>query len=860
MSDLAFAQVFSDHHLAFGEGGETVTVTVTAGDTVYWGDRQCSAAQNQGVLTVGQSTTITAAQIWLISASTSMVQIYGVPQTSNTGGGGSGGSSTLQGLTDVSEAASMNLQALVYNTATGTWSNQPVVNSFNRRTGAVVPQTGDYTPAQVGALAAANNLSDVANIGSSRLNLHVSALAVCQVAATANVTLSGLQTIGAYTTLSGDLVLCVGQTTASQNGPWLAAAGTWTRPNEYATGASIIAGRTVAVVNPPPATEWVLTTAGTVIVGTTATTWVQTLMPAEVAPGSLGASQTLSLNIPETWLIGTITANLVVNVTNLAPSAQAVLLLTMGGSGGYTVTIASPTTLPITLPSTTAGAQCEVILRVLAGGVIWASVASVAVTSAGSAGAPTVVTGATTSITTTTVTIAGTGNPNSVASTYQFQYSTDLSFGLVSPSSFTAFASDGTVHSLSANLTGLTPGTSYNYRLVCSNADGTVNGSTNTFTTTGIIPANTAVPTISGTAQQGNTLTATTGTWNNAPTSYAYQWKSASSNVGTNQNTYVLQASDVGNQITVVVTASNVTGSSTPATSAPTAYVSASSATPTLGVYIGGGNRSGFASFASWLGKTPAYVVDFLVGTSWSTIGDPSWVSSQWAGSGAKLVFSVSMLPSSGATLAAGASGSYDSYFTTLANALVSEGNGDIIIRLGWEMNGNWFPWSIQGGNESNYAAFFRRIVTAMRAVSPNFKFDWCPACGSSYVSGAFLNSEACYPGDGYVDYIGLDLYDQSWVTGWNVESNRWASYLTEPYGLNWHKAFAATHGKQVSFPEWGLMTGGNGGGDSPPFVQNMYDWMAASNLGYQSYFDFSNSVLSGVPNAQALYKTLFGP
>jgi hypothetical protein len=39
-----------------------------------------------------------------------------------------------------------------------------------------------------------------------------------------------------------------------------------------------------------------------------------------------------------------------------------------------------------------------------------------------------------------------------------------------------------------------------------------------------------------------------------------------------------------------------------------------------------------------------------------------------------------------------------------------------------------------------------------------------------------------------------------------------------------------------------------------------MYDWMAASNLGYQSYFDFSNSVLSGVPNAQALYKTLFGP
>src|ERR1035437_2540285 len=86
MSDLAFAQVFSDHHLAVGEGGETVTVTVTAGDTVYWGDRQWQAAQNQGVLTTGQSTTITAAQIWLISASTSMVQIYGVPTVSGGGG------------------------------------------------------------------------------------------------------------------------------------------------------------------------------------------------------------------------------------------------------------------------------------------------------------------------------------------------------------------------------------------------------------------------------------------------------------------------------------------------------------------------------------------------------------------------------------------------------------------------------------------------------------------------------------------------------------------------------------------------------------------------------------------------------
>src|ERR1035437_6946122 len=85
MTDIANVQVFSDHHLTVGEAGETVTVTVLSGDTVYYGYRQCSAAHNDGCLTVGQSTTVTAGEIWLISASNSEVQIYGVPQASGSG-------------------------------------------------------------------------------------------------------------------------------------------------------------------------------------------------------------------------------------------------------------------------------------------------------------------------------------------------------------------------------------------------------------------------------------------------------------------------------------------------------------------------------------------------------------------------------------------------------------------------------------------------------------------------------------------------------------------------------------------------------------------------------------------------------
>jgi hypothetical protein len=87
-------------------------------------------------------------------------------------------------------------------------------------------------------------------------------------------------------------------------------------------------------------------------------------------------------------------------------------------------------------------------------------------------------------------------------------------------------------------------------------------------------PANTALPAITGTAQVGQTLTASTGTWTGSPTSYSYQWKRGVTNVGSNQNTYVPVSGDVGSTITVTVTATNAGGSAS-ATSAATSTVTA---------------------------------------------------------------------------------------------------------------------------------------------------------------------------------------------------------------------------------------------------------------------------------------------
>jgi ribosomal protein L14 len=97
-------------------------------------------------------------------------------------------------------------------------------------------------------------------------------------------------------------------------------------------------------------------------------------------------------------------------------------------------------------------------------------------------------------------------------------------------------------------------------------------------------PVNTALPTISGVAQQGQTLNASTGTWSGAqPIVPAYQWQRCDAsgancaNIGAaTSSSYLLTDADVGNTIVVAVTASNSAGSGTVVSTA-TAVVQASS-------------------------------------------------------------------------------------------------------------------------------------------------------------------------------------------------------------------------------------------------------------------------------------------
>jgi CSLREA domain-containing protein len=83
-------------------------------------------------------------------------------------------------------------------------------------------------------------------------------------------------------------------------------------------------------------------------------------------------------------------------------------------------------------------------------------------------------------------------------------------------------------------------------------------------------PANTAAPTISGTAQNLKTLSCSTGTWNGSPfQSYSYQWNRDGSAVSVaTSSSYTVSSADVGHQLTCTVTASTPGDGSASATSA----------------------------------------------------------------------------------------------------------------------------------------------------------------------------------------------------------------------------------------------------------------------------------------------------
>jgi hypothetical protein len=293
-----------------------------------------------------------------------------------------------------------------------------------------------------------------------------------------------------------------------------------------------------------------------------------------------------------------------------------------------------------------------------------------------------------------------------------------------------------------------------------------------------------------------------------------------------------------------------------------------------MGVYHGPGNTAAVVRFEQLLGRNVELAHDYLDKRSWKRMTNVGWMTRRWvaAGFSGRMVYTVPMLPDDGGSLKKGAAGRYNQHFRLLAQRLVAGGQGGATLRIAPEFNGNWFRWtmSVRNGAEL-FARYWRQIVMTMRAVpGASFKFDWAVNAGSAWINGGKrqLRAATAYPGDDVVDYVGMDVYDQSWAPHRRSATKRWKEFVDQVDGLNWQARFAAAHGKPMSIPEWGLVRrrDGHGGGDNPYFISQMHTWIQTHQIAYHVYFESTdpNAVYGvfsgGFPRAARRFVHFFGP
>jgi beta-mannanase len=188
------------------------------------------------------------------------------------------------------------------------------------------------------------------------------------------------------------------------------------------------------------------------------------------------------------------------------------------------------------------------------------------------------------------------------------------------------------------------------------------------------------------------------------------------------------------------------------------------------------------------------------------------------------------------------AAGQYDTHATVLARSLVAAGLQNSVIRLGDEMNGNWEPDFIGTTvvEQKLWAKCFDNEVTGLRrAKGENFLIDWNPnACADKYLYPDY------YPGNAYVNIMGIDLYDIGCMTPYTRLT--FAQLANEQLGLNYFEAFAAAKKKPMSFPEWGLAALPSG--DDPGYVNGIGKAFQSKDFAFEAYFDESGPSIGSLP------------
>ena len=222
--------------------------------------------------------------------------------------------------------------------------------------------------------------------------------------------------------------------------------------------------------------------------------------------------------------------------------------------------------------------------------------------------------------------------------------------------------------------------------------------------------------------------------------------------------------------------------------------------------------------------------------TSWAAMTAGSgWTFDLFSDFDGMLVVSQGLVPiGASADLAACAAGDHDQDWKNFGALMTRYGRGDSVVRLGWEFNERTSPW--RADDPRTWIACYRRAATNIRATNPAVLLDWTINAHGTPAGTCGGVSTNCYPGDEYVDIIGIDNYDHY---PWSPTKAVFDRAATDPEGLTWLYDFARERGKPFSVGEWGVVPTGDAGRENPSFVAWMHEWFAAhaANLAYEAYF-----------------------
>lgn len=161
--------------------------------------------------------------------------------------------------------------------------------------------------------------------------------------------------------------------------------------------------------------------------------------------------------------------------------------------------------------------------------------------------------------------------------------------------------------------------------------------------------------------------------------------------------------------------------------------------------------------------------------------------------------------------------GEYDSYLETYAAQIASYGE-PILFRLGNEMNGDWCAYSSYNTSKDTdmYKAMYKYIYNKFEQAGANANTIWVwNPNGKSFPNFDWNNELMYYPGDEYVNVVGMTAYN----TGTYYSAEKWTSF-SELYS-NMYNNYVSRYTQPLMITEF---ASSSVGGDKVQWVKEMFD------------------------------------